>query len=113
MKRSPNHRRQRIEKDRGSPDIERLPANDTPTQNRGLLDADDYETLQDTGSQGYNSGEGANTFKNTYTPASSTRRTKSKDAPKRSKRSKLTSKEEEELMPWLEDLPNYNFKGYR
>ena len=113
MKRSPNHRRQRIEKDRGSPDIERLPANDTPTQNRGLLDADDYETLQDTGSQGYNSGEGANTFKNTYTPASSTRRTKSKDAPKRSKRSKLNSKEEEELMPWLEDLPNYNFKGYR
>ena len=113
MKRSPNHRRQRVEKDRGSPDIERLPANDTPTQNRGLLDADDYEALQDTGSQGYNSGEGANTFKNTYTPASSTRRTKSKDAPKRSKRSKLNSKEEEELMPWLEDLPNYNFKGYR
>ena len=67
MKRSPNFRKQKIDKEPNAPYTEGLPEEGRGFNN-GIPDENDYEGLQNIGNQGYNDGAGSNTFKNQYTP---------------------------------------------
>ena len=66
MKRSPNFRKQKIDKEHEEY-MGRLPEEERGFNN-GIADDNDYEALQGIGNQGYNDGAGSNTFKNQYTP---------------------------------------------